>query len=628
MRRRRIREVEESAATDESDAAEAGGIVTDPNRRAKSRNLKPLKRLLPYLMRHRGHVAMALVALIAAALATLAVPLAVRRVIDHGFSAENVQFVNQYFAMMLVVAGILAAASAARYYYVTWLGEKVVADLRTDVFAHLLKLSPAFYEKTHTGEVLSRLTADTTQIKSAFGTTASQALRNLLLLVGSVVMMVVTSPKLSGLTLLAIPLIILPLVIYGRKVRSLSRQAQDTLAQTASLAQEALPAVAVVQAYRQEDRLIRRFAEATRIAFQAAVQRTRARAFLTAAIIFIAFGAIVAVLWLGAQDVLAGRLTGGELGQFVLYAAFAAGSLGSLSEVWGEVQLTAGAAERLAEILDTKPQITAPARPEPLPEPPRGEVRFDNVTFTYPTRPDHKALDGVSLSVKSGERVAIVGPSGAGKSTIFSLLLRFYDPDSGAVMIDGVDIRKADPKQVRARTALVPQETVIFTGTILENIRFGNPEASDEEVLAAARAARVDEFAEKLPDGLNTMLGERGVNLSGGQRQRIAIARAILANAPILLLDEATSALDAESEQHVQAALETLMEGRTTLAIAHRLATVREADRIIVMDNGRIVDEGTHEELVAKGGLYARLARLQFDMAANGEAGLVQDEQG
>ncbi len=598
------------------------GLQTDPKRRAKGHNLKPLARLAPYLLRYRGKVAAALVALLAAAGATLAVPLAVRRVIDHGFSAENAQFVNQYFAMMLVVAGILALASAGRYYFVTWLGEKVVADLRTDVFRHLLKLSPAFYEKTHTGEVLSRLTADTTQIKTAFGATASVALRNLVLLIGAVIMMVVTSPKLSGLTLLAIPLIILPLIVYGRKVRKLSRSAQDTLAQTAALAQEALPAVSVVQAYRQEGRLAEKFARATRAAFESAAVRTAARAVLTAMIIFIAFGSIVAVLWLGAQDVLAGRLTGGALGQFVLYAAFAAGALGSLSEVWGEMQLTAGAAERLAEIMDTRPQITAPSHPVALPQPPRGEVAFEHVTFRYPTRPGHKALDDVSFAVSPGEKIAIVGPSGAGKSTIFSLLLRFYDPQSGHVRMDGVDIRDTAPEEVRARIALVPQDTVIFTASIAENIRFGNPDASDADVAAAAHAARVDAFADKLPEGLNTMLGERGVNLSGGQKQRIAIARAILANAPILLLDEATSSLDAESERHVQEALDALMEGRTTLAIAHRLATVRGADRIIVMEDGKIAAAGTHDALMKKGGLYARLARLQFtdgDQAGGGE---------
>ena len=614
-------------------SAEADILPADPKRRPKSRNLKPLRRLLPYLMRYRPRVLAALIALLAAAAATLAVPLAVRRVIDHGFSATNAQFVDRYFAMMLAVAGLLAVASAARYYFVTWLGEKVVADLRADVFAHLLKLSPAFYEKNHSGEVLSRLMADTTQIKTAFGATASVALRNLVLLIGAVIMMVITSPKLSGITLLVIPAIVLPLIIYGRRVRKLSRTAQDTLADTAALAQESLSAVPTIQAYRQEERLSRTFAEVTRAAFEAAAKRTSARAVLTAMIIFIAFGAIVAVLWMGARDVLAGSMTGGELGQFVLYAAFAAGALGSLSEVWGEVQLTAGAAERLAEILDTRPDVQAPASPKPLPMPPRGEVAFDQVTFHYPSRPDAPALDDVSFRIAPGERVAIVGPSGAGKSTVFNLLLRFYDPDSGEVDIDGVNIREADPRAVRARMALVPQETVIFSTTIRENIRFGNPEASDAEVDAAARAARVDEFAAQLPEGLDTPLGERGVNLSGGQRQRIAIARAILADAPILLLDEATSALDAESERHVQAALETLMEGRTSLAIAHRLATVRGADRIIVMEQGRIVEMGRHEELVKKGGLYARLAQLQFtdvaapDTATPGAAGSAAPEK-
>ena len=580
--------------------------------RPKARSLKPLRRLVPYLMRHKARVWAALVALLAAAAATLAVPLAVRRVIDHGFSADNAQFVDKYFAMMLGVAAFLAVASAARYYFVTWLGEKVVADLRTDVFSHLLRLSPAFHERNHSGEILSRLTADTTQIKSAFGTTASQALRNLVLLIGAVAMMLFTSLKLSAITLLAIPLIVLPLVIYGRRVRRLSRIAQDTLATTSSLAQEALTGVRVVQAFRQEERLSRKFAEATRAAFQAAAARTSARAVLTAMIIFIAFGAIVAVLWMGARDVLAGTMTGGELGQFVLYAAFAAGALGALSEVWGELQLAAGAAERLSEILDAEPEVKPPPNPVSLPEPPRGEVAFDHVVFRYGDDEGEAALKDVSFQVKPGERVAIVGPSGAGKSTVFNLLLRFYDPNAGEVRVDGVNIRLADPHEVRARMALVPQETVIFSATIRENIRFGNPEASDAEVEAAAKAARVDEFAAKLPDGLDTMLGERGVNLSGGQRQRIAIARAILADAPILLLDEATSALDAESERLVQQALETLMEGRTTLAIAHRLATVRGADRIIVMEHGRIVETGRHDELIRKGGLYAHLARLQF----------------
>jgi len=597
-------------------SAETDILPADPKRRPRSRNLKPLKRLLPYLLRHRARVLAALIALLAAAAATLAVPLAVRRVIDNGFSAENAQFVDQYFAMMLAVAALLAVASAARYYFVTWLGEKVVADLRADVFTHLLKLSPAFYESNHSGEVLSRLMADTTQIKTAFGATASVALRNLVLLIGAVVMMLFTSAKLSGITLLAIPAIVLPLIIYGRRVRKLSRSAQDTLAETAALAQESLSAVPVIQAYRQEQRLSRRFAEATRKAFEAAARRTSARAVLTAMIIFIAFGAIVAVLWMGARDVLAGTMTAGELGQFVLYAAFAAGALGSLSEVWGEVQLTAGAAERLAEILDTEPDVRPVSQPRPLPTPPHGEVAFDTVTFHYPSRPDAPALEEVSFSVQPGERVAIVGPSGAGKSTIFNLLLRFYDPQSGRILLDGVNIREADPQEVRARMALVPQETVIFSTTIRENIRFGNPQAGDAEVEAAARAARVDEFASQLPQGLDTPLGERGVNLSGGQRQRIAIARAILADAPILLLDEATSALDAESERHVQAALETLMEGRTTLAIAHRLATVRGADRIIVMQQGRIVESGSHEELLQRGGLYARLAQLQFTDAS------------
>jgi len=599
----------DASATKTAGAADFEDVAS---RRPKSRNLKPLARLLPFLMRYRGRVVAALLALLVAAGATLAVPIAVRRIIDHGFSAENAAFVNQYFGMMLGVAALLAAGSALRYYYVIWIGERVVTDLREAVFRHVLELDAGFYDTQRTGEVLSRLTADTTQIKAVFGATASVALRNLVTLLGASIMMVVTSPKLSGLVLLAIPLIVLPLVITGRKVRGLSRTAQDTLAESAALAQESLSSVSAIQACGQEERIRADFARAAEASFAAARSRTVTRAWLTGAIIFLAFGAVVSVLWYGAQDVLAGRLSGGALGQFVLYAAFAAGSLGALSEVWGEVQLAAGAAERLTELLDTKPSIVAPANPMPLPAPPRGTVSFRDVHFSYPSRPADKALRGVSFEVEAGERVAIVGPSGAGKSTLFSLLLRFYDPRSGAILVDGVDIARADPADVRARIALVPQDTVIFSASILDNIRFGRPEASEGEVKRAAKAAQVEEFAAKLSQGYATLAGERGVTLSGGQRQRIAIARAILRDSPILLLDEATSALDAESERLVQAAIERLMQGRTSLVIAHRLATVRESDRIVVLDRGRVVAQGTHEELLAAGGLYANLARLQF----------------
>ena len=580
--------------------------------RPKSRNLKPLARLFPFVLRYRWRLVMALIALIAAAGASLAIPLAVRRIIDHGFSAENAEFVNQYFAMMLAVVAVLAAGSGLRYYFVTWIGERVVTDLRTRVFSDVLALDPGFHDTQRTGEVLSRLTADTTQIKAAFGANASTALRNLVTLVGAAVMMVVTSPKLSGLVLLAIPLIVLPLVVTGRRVRGLSRKAQDTLADSAAMAQESLAAASIIQAFGQEERLCQRFDAAAEASFDAARQRTAARGWLTAAIIFIAAGAVVAVLWYGAQEVLADRLTGGALGQFVLYAAFAAGSLGALSEVWGEIQLAAGAAERLAELLDTKPAIASPAAPATLPLTPRGTIAFEDVVFSYPARRDEKALHGVSFEVRQGERVAIVGPSGAGKSTIFSLLLRFYDPRSGLILIDGVDIAQADPQAVRARIALVPQETMIFSASILDNIRFGRPEASEAEVRRAAEAAQVEEFVSHLVRGYDTLAGERGVTLSGGQRQRIAIARAILRDAPILLLDEATSALDAESERLVQAALGKLMQGRTSLVIAHRLATVRECDSILVLDKGRVAAQGTHDELIAGQGLYANLARLQF----------------
>jgi ATP-binding cassette subfamily B protein len=515
---------------------------------------------------------------------------------------------------MLGVVAALAAASAVRFYFVTWIGERVVADLRDAVFSHLLGLSAAFHEAQRTGELVSRLTADTTQVKSAFSISASIALRNVAMLIGAAAMMVVTSPRLSGLTLLAIPLIVLPLILFGRKVRVLSRTAQDTLADGAAFAQERLGAVAAVQAFVQEAFAAKAFRDSNETAFTAAARRTKARGWLTAAIIFLSLGSIVCVLWYGATEVMSGRLTPGELSQFVLYAVLAASSLGELSQVWGEIQLAAGAAERLSEILDEVPLITAPASPEPMPKPPAGAVAFEKVTFNYPTRPDTSALADVSFAVKPGETVALVGPSGAGKTTVFALIERFHDPISGRIKIDGIDIKTADPKVVRQHIAVVPQETVIFSGTVTENIRFGRPEASEQEIKAAARAAHVDEFASQLPQGYDTQLGERGVTLSGGQRQRIAIARALLRNAPILLLDEATSALDAESEALVQDALTRLSKGRTTLVIAHRLATVRSANRILVLDVGRLVAEGRHGELVKSSPLYARLAKLQFSV--------------
>lgn len=573
-----------------------------------------MRSIFPFLAPYRARILCALVALLAAASATLAVPLAVRRMIDHGFSRENALFIDQYFGMLIVVALVLAVASASRYYFVTWIGERVVADLRSEIFQKLTEQSLSFYEVTPVGEVLSRLTADTTQIKDAFGSSASVALRNVVLLAGAVVMMVITSLKLSGLVLLTLPIIVLPLVVFGRWVRRLSRKAQDGLADTAAFATERLTAIQTVQAFVRQFRDQDTFSAVTETAFDAASQRAWARALLTACIIFITFASVVGILWYGARDVLDGRLTPGELSQFVLYAAFAAGALGALSEVWGEVQAAAGASERLAELLAVEPDIKVLDNPHPLPEPSRGELRFEHVEFFYPSRPDLAALEDVSFTVKPGETVAIVGPSGAGKSTIFNLLLRFYDPRSGSIRVDGVDIAIADPNEVRRRIALVPQDTVIFSMSAAENIRYGRPEASEFEVEAAARAALAHEFISQTPEKYQTVFGQRGVTLSGGQRQRMAVARALLKDAPVLLLDEATSALDAESEQLVQQALERLMEGRTTLVIAHRLSTVRNADRIVVLDGGKVVAEGRHEELMTQGGLYARLAELQFDM--------------
>jgi ATP-binding cassette subfamily B protein len=587
-------------------------VETAPDRREKGGSLKPLLRLAPFVARYKLRVVAAFVALTVAAVVTLAVPMALRRVIDFGFSGENLDMINRYFAVMILVVAALAIASAMRFYLVTWLGERVVVDLRTAVFDQLTKLSLAFYETTRTGEILSRLTADTTQIKSAFGVSASIALRNFFLIVGAVTMMFLTSPKLSGLVLLAIPLIVLPLVLFGRWVRRFSRAAQDALADSAAMASENIYAMSTVQAFTQEGEARREFSEKTETSFVAARSRTMARAVLTAAIIFVASGSIVGVLWYGAQSVLGGEMTGGTLTQFVLYATFAAGAMSALSQVWGEVQLAAGAAERLSELLETQPDIKIAENPQVLAMPVRGEIGYKDVTFTYPTRPDARALDKMSFFVRPGETVAIVGPSGAGKSTLFNLLLRFYDPQSGVVSIDGFDLAKLDPVDLRKHIALVPQDTVIFSTSVGENIRYGRPDATDEEVRAAAKSALADEFISKMSKGYDTRVGERGMTLSGGQRQRIAIARAILRDAPVLLLDEATSALDAESEVKVQTALEHLMEGRSTLVVAHRLSTVRNADRILVMDEGKIVDQGRHSALVKKGGLYARLAKLQF----------------
>jgi len=578
----------------------------------KNRSLKPLSRLLPYLSRYRAMVAGATFFLVLAACTTLALPLAVRRMVDHGFASSDGHFINNYFVMLFVLAVLLAIASGMRYYYVITIGERVVADLRREVFSHVTRLSASFFDVNQSGEIVSRLTADTTQIKSAFGSAASQALRNTILCLGAMGMMVYTSPKLSALALGAIPLIVFPLVGFGRSVRRRSRAAQDMLAATSAYAAETIGATRTVQAFTGEAVATSRYSDTVENAFEAARKSIRARALLTGFGIVLIFGSIVGVLWYGAQSVLAGTMTPGTLGQFVLYSVIAASSLGTLSEVWGELSSAGGAAERLSELLDEVSAVRDPENPKALPSPPRGDVAFDSVSFAYPARVSAITLNALSLHVAPGETVAIVGPSGAGKSTIFSLLLRFYDPTAGSIRLDGVDLRHATLQDIRSRLAIVPQDVTIFATSIHDNIAFGVPNATREAVRAAAIAAQADEFIAKLDNGYDTLAGERGITLSGGQRQRIAIARAILKDAPVLLLDEATSALDAESETLVQKALDGLMRNRTTLVIAHRLATVLKADRILVLENGRVVEEGTHQSLVAAGGLYAKLARLQF----------------
>jgi ATP-binding cassette, subfamily B, bacterial len=590
-------------------AEDPAASAAAPERRM---NLRPLASLLPYIGRYRWRALSALGALVVAALTTLIVPVAIRRMIDFGFTAKGVALIDSYFLVMIGVAAVLATASALRYYLVTTLGERVVADLRGDVFAHITSLSSAFFDAARTGELVSRLTADTTQIKAAAGTSISIALRNFVLFVGATVMMVVSSPWLSAFVLAAIPIIVLPLYAFGRAVRRRSRSAQDTLAEASAYAAELIGAVRVLQAFTNERLGIGRFRQAVERAYDAARNSIGSRAFLTGIAIFLVATSIIVVLWIGAQQVLAGQITPGRLGQFILYAVLAGSALGSLSEIGGEVAQASGAAERLFEILAIPPAIAAPPHPLALPSPARGEVAFADVHFSYPTRPNVSALNGVSFTVRPGEKLAIVGPSGAGKSTIFHLLLRYYDPVAGRVTFDGVELPKLDPADLRARIALVPQDSVMFATTIGENIRFGRPDASEAEVARAAELAYAASFIAALPAGMDTPVGERGVTLSGGQRQRIAIARAILRDAPLLLLDEATSSLDAESETLIAAALTQLMQQRTTVVIAHRLATVLSCDRILVLDQGRIVEEGTHQALVAAGGLYARLAKLQF----------------
>jgi ATP-binding cassette, subfamily B, bacterial len=599
------------AATVEASGSDAAAPAA---RDGRGTRLRPLLSLAPYLLRYRAQAIAALVALLIAAASTLLVPVAIRRMIDFGFSRDSATLIDSYFSVLIGIVAVLALASAARYYLVTTLGERVVADLREEVFAHLVSLSSAFFDQAKSGELISRLTADATQIKAAVGASVSIALRNLVLFVGASAMMVVTSPRLSAFVLGAIPVIVLPLYGFGRAVRRRARAAQDTLAEATGYAAELLGAVRMLQASTNEKLAADRFGAAVERAFAAARASTRARALLTAISIFLVFASVVVVLWVGAQDVLDGRISPGRLSQFVLYAVLAAAGLGQLSEVWGEVSQAAGAAERLFEILELRPAIVPPARPTTLPEPPRGETAFAEVRFAYPTRPSTWALDGVSFSVRRGEKLAIVGPSGAGKSTIFHLILRFYDPVSGSITFDGVALPRLDPLALRSRIALVPQDTVILAASVRENIRFGRPDASEAEVERAAELAHAREFIDLLPQRFDTTVGERGMTLSGGQRQRIAIARAILRDAPLLLLDEATSSLDAESETLVKDALARLMADRTTVVIAHRLATVLSCDRILVMDRGHIVEEGTHETLAGAGGLYARLAKLQFQV--------------
>jgi len=585
--------------------------------RPKSRSLKPLRSLWPYLRNYRKTLVLALLALLIASSAMLVLPMAFRNVIDQGMVVQDAATLDLYFVAFLAAAAAFGIFAALRFYLVTWLGERVVADLRSDIYQRVVRMDPTFFEVTRIGEVLSRLTTDTTLVQSISGVNLSITLRSAIQLFGALALLVVTSPSLTAMILLLIPLVVVPLIMVGRKLRTLSRLAQDRIADTSGLAGETLNAIQTVQAFTLESLHSKRYDQAVESSFDTAVKRTKVRALLTAFGTMTVFGAITFVLWQGAHRVLAHEMSAGELSQFLIYAVYVGTAAAALSEMWGEVQRAAGAMERLVELKNATPTIVAPEDPQAFPTPSRGQIRFEHVTFRYPSRPDTQALDNFTLDIRPGENIAFVGPSGAGKSTTFQLLLRFYDPAAGRVLIDGVDIARTRPEDVRLRIGLVPQETVLFGASARENIRYGRPTASDAEIEAAARAAGADSFIRQLPDGYDTFLGERGTRLSGGQRQRIAIARALLKDPPILLLDEATSSLDAESERYVQEALERLMQHRTTIIIAHRLATILKADRIVVMDHGRIVAIGTHAELLETNPLYARLAALQFtDLAA------------
>ncbi len=617
MKRPGPSEQSSNSVSPEAGRNEAASDPTNPKSidRPSSKELSHLVRLWQFVSPYKLQVGGALIALVIAASTVLGLGFGLRTLVDDGFAQENAALLDQAVMVLLGVVVLLAAASYSRFYLVSWIGERVVADIRKAVFNHLITLSPAYFEITRTGEVLSRLTTDTTLLQMVVGSSVSVALRNFLLFLGGSVLLIVTSAKLTGMVFLVVPVVVLPIIIYGRKVRRLSRDSQDRVADLGSYADEALGAIRTVQAFSHEAVDRRRFGGRAEDAFVTAVSRIRARAMLTAVVIMLVFGAVSAILWIGGRDVLEGRITPGELSSFVFYAIVVAGSVGAISEVIGDLQRAAGATERLFDLLATKTDIAAPVVAETLPLPARGDISFEKVLFHYPARPQDAALHGLDLQVKAGEKIAIVGPSGAGKTTIFQLLMRFYDPQSGQIRLDGVELTKADPLELRKRIGLVPQEPVIFSANAWENIRYGRPEASDEEVLQAAEAAAAKDFLDALPEGFNTFLGERGVRLSGGQRQRLAIARAILRDPTVLLLDEATSALDAESERAVQQAVERLMSDRTTLVIAHRLATVLKADRILVLDEGRVVASGTHEDLIRQGGLYARLAELQFGEA-------------